>query len=85
MQAVRQLPYFQIPSGVNMTVRDEEHWRELCRAAFSARDPNALLQVIQAWKELFQHENEIKRDVRNVHKTGPGEEITCLSRKSKKD
>ncbi len=30
-----------------MPQKDVENWRELCRAAFGGKDPNALLEVVR--------------------------------------
>ncbi len=44
-----------------MPQKDVENWRELCRAAFGRKDPNALLEVVRELNRESQQEGQEKR------------------------
>jgi hypothetical protein len=45
-----------------------KNWRELCRAALDAKDPDKLLQIVQELSRVLKSEEQVRRDFRNTLK-----------------
>jgi hypothetical protein len=44
--------------------RKRKSWRELCRAALDAKDPDELLKIAQELSRVLKSEEQIRRDFR---------------------
>jgi hypothetical protein len=57
-----------------MVTGEHKNWRELCRAALEARDPNELLEIVQELNKALKHEEQVRRDFREARrvKKSPG-------------
>ena len=44
----------------------QKTWRELCRAALDATDPDELLRIVQQLSRVLKSEEQIRRDFRNA-------------------
>jgi hypothetical protein len=49
-----------------MAERQRKNWRELCRAALNAKDPNELLQIVQELTRVLKGEEQVLRDFREA-------------------
>jgi hypothetical protein len=49
-----------------MAVGQHKNWRELCRAALEAKDPNVLLEIVQELNKAFKDEEQVRRDFREA-------------------
>jgi hypothetical protein len=49
-----------------------KNWRELCKAALNARDPDELLEIVQELNKVLKREEQIRRDFREA------QELTSL-------
>jgi hypothetical protein len=47
-----------------MAIEERKSWRELCRAALEAKDPNELLEIVQELNKALKHEEQVRRDFR---------------------
>ena len=47
-----------------MVEGERKNWRELCRAALEARDPDELLKIVQELKKALKREEQVRRDFR---------------------
>ena len=47
-----------------MAMGEHKNWRELCHAALEAKDPNELLEIVQALNKALKHEEQVRRDFR---------------------
>jgi hypothetical protein len=43
-----------------------KNWRELCRAALDAKDPDELLQIVQELSRVLKSEEQVRRDFRKA-------------------
>jgi len=61
-----------------MSEAQRNNWRELCRAAQEAKDPDELLKIVQDLNQALKREEQVRRDFREAKKanTSP-EEIRC--------
>jgi len=61
-----------------MSEAQRNNWRELCRAALEAKDPDELLKIVQDLNQALKREEQVRRDFREAKKanTSP-EEIRC--------
>jgi hypothetical protein len=61
-----------------MSEAQRKNWRELCRAALEAKDPDELLKIVQDLNQALKREEQVRRDFREAKKanTSP-EEIRC--------
>jgi hypothetical protein len=41
-------------------------WRELCRAALDAKDPDELLEIVQELSRVLKSEEQLRRDFRSA-------------------
>ena len=49
-----------------MAETQQKTWRELCRAALGAKDPDELLRIVQQLSRVLKSEEQIRRDFRNA-------------------
>ena len=42
----------------------KRNWRELCRAALDAKDPDELLRIVQELSRVLKREEQVRRDFR---------------------
>jgi hypothetical protein len=49
-----------------MAIGERKNWRELCHAALEAKDPNELLEIVQALNKALKHEEQVRRDFREA-------------------
>src|SRR3984893_18138338 len=49
-----------------MVTSEHKSWRELCRAALEARDPNELLEIVQELNKALKDEEQVRRDFREA-------------------
>jgi hypothetical protein len=49
-----------------MAIAEHKNWRELCLAALEAKDPNELLEIVQELSKALKHEEQVRRDFREV-------------------
>jgi hypothetical protein len=52
-----------------MVEGERKNWRELCRAALEARDPDELLKILQELKKALKREEQVRRDFREAART----------------
>ena len=45
-----------------MAEKQGKNWRELCRAALEAKDPDELLKILQELNRALKHEEQVRRD-----------------------
>jgi hypothetical protein len=51
-----------------MAIGEHMSWRDLCHAALDAKDPNELLEILQALNKALKHEEQVRRDFREARK-----------------
>jgi len=49
-----------------MAIVGHKTWRELCRAALEAKDPNELLEIVQELNKALKNEEQVRRDFREA-------------------
>src|SRR5712671_4576805 len=49
-----------------MAIGEHKSWRELCRAALEAKDPNELLQIAEELNKALKDEEQVRRDFREA-------------------
>ena len=49
-----------------MAERERKNWRELCKAALAAQDPDELLKIIQERNQALKREEQVRRDFREA-------------------
>jgi hypothetical protein len=49
-----------------MVEGERKNWRELCKAALEARDPDELLKILQELKKALKREEQVRRDFREA-------------------
>jgi hypothetical protein len=59
-----------------MAQGERKNWRELCKAALNARDPDELLGIAQELNKALKREEQIRRDFRE------GRELISLPARS---
>jgi hypothetical protein len=47
---------------------DHRNWRELCRAALEAKDPDELLRIVQELNKVLKREEQVRRAFREASK-----------------
>jgi hypothetical protein len=52
-----------------MAPGERKNWRELCKAALGAKDPDELLKILQELNQAVKHEEQIRRDFREGMRT----------------
>ena len=61
---------------ITMAQGERKNWRELCKAALNARDPDQLLDIVQELNKALKREEQIRRDFREAR------ELTSLRARS---
>jgi hypothetical protein len=54
---------------ITMASGERKNWRELCKAALGAKDPDELLKILQELNQAVKHEEQIRRDFREGMRT----------------
>ena len=49
-----------------MVEGERKNWRELCKAALEARDPDELLKILEELKKALKREEQVRRDFREA-------------------
>jgi hypothetical protein len=49
-----------------MAIVGHKTWRELCRAALEAKDPNELLEIVQELNKALKDEEQVRRDFKEA-------------------
>ena len=49
-----------------MAETQQKNWRELCRAALDAKDPDELLRIVQQLSRVLKSEEQVRREFRNA-------------------
>jgi hypothetical protein len=49
-----------------MAMGEHKSWRELCRAALEAKDPNELLEIVAELNKALKNEEQVRRDFREA-------------------
>jgi hypothetical protein len=49
-----------------MSMGEHKSWRELCRAALEAKDPNELLEIVEELNKALKDEEKVRRDFREA-------------------
>ena len=62
----------------SMSDVDRKNWKELCKAALQAKDPDELLKIVQQLNRVLKSEEQARRDFRKASKANrPPGEIPC--------
>jgi hypothetical protein len=57
---------------ITMAQGERRNWRELCKAALGAKDPDELLKILQELNQALKREEQVRRDFREAMRTvGP--------------
>ena len=57
---------------ITMAQGERKNWRELCKAALGAKDPDELLKILQELNQALKREEQVRRDFREAMRTiGP--------------
>ena len=49
-----------------MVEGERKNWRELCKAALEARDPDELLKILEQLSKALKREEQARREFREV-------------------
>lgn len=49
-----------------MAKEQYKNWRELCRAALDAKDPDQLLRIAEELSKVLKSEEQVRRDFRSA-------------------
>ena len=49
-----------------MAEGERKNWKELCRAALEAKDPDELLKILQELNKVLKREEQVRRDFRQA-------------------
>jgi len=61
-----------------MAEGDRNNWRQLCKAALEAKDPDELMTVVPELNRVLKREEQVRRDFREASRAnGSPEEIRC--------
>ena len=52
-----------------MAQGERKNWRELCKSALGAKDPDELLKILQELKQALKSEEQVRRDFREAMRT----------------
>jgi hypothetical protein len=52
-----------------MAQGERKNWRELCKAALGANDPDELLKILQELNQALKREEQVRRDFREGMRT----------------
>jgi hypothetical protein len=45
---------------------ERKNWRELCKAALEAKDPDELLKIVQELNRVLKREEQVRHDFREA-------------------
>ena len=48
---------------------DRKNWRELCKAALGAQDPDEVLKILRELNQALKREEQVRRDFREAMRT----------------
>ena len=51
-----------------MAEEERKSWRELCRDALEAKDPDELLRIVQELNKALKREEQVRRDFREARR-----------------
>jgi hypothetical protein len=51
---------------ITMAQGERKNWRELCKSALGAKDPDELLRILQELKQALKSEEQVRRDFREA-------------------
>ena len=51
---------------ITMAQGERRNWRELCKAALGAKDPDELLKILQELNQALKSEEQVRRDFREA-------------------
>ena len=54
---------------ITMAQAERKNWRELCKSALGAKDPDELLKILQELKQALKSEEQVRRDFREAMRT----------------
>jgi ABC-type phosphate/phosphonate transport system substrate-binding protein len=54
---------------ITMAQGERKNWRELCKSALGAKDPDELLKILQELNQALKSEEQVRRDFREAMKT----------------
>jgi hypothetical protein len=55
------------------------NWKQLCKTALEAKDPDELLMILQGLNRALKHEEKVRRDFRMANSSGKtGRGAPCL-------
>jgi hypothetical protein len=69
-------PKASVRRKYTMAERARNNWRELCKAALNAKDPDELLEIVQELNKVLKREEQVRRDFREAR------ELTSLPAQS---
>jgi hypothetical protein len=52
-----------------MAQGERKNWRELCKTALGAKDPDELLKILQELSQALKREEQVRRDFREAMRT----------------
>jgi len=53
-----------------MAANKSENWKDLCKAALEAKDPDELLRIVQQLNKALKREEQVRRDFRVTPSAG---------------
>ena len=60
-----------------MAQGERKNWRELCKAALGAKDPDEVLKILQELNQALKREEQVRRDFREAMSAIRPGEIRC--------
>jgi hypothetical protein len=51
-----------------MAQEERKNWRELCKAALRAKDPDDVLKILQELNQALKSEEQVRRDFREARR-----------------
>jgi hypothetical protein len=54
---------------ITMAQGERKNWRELCKSALGAKDPDELLKILQELNQALKSEEQVRRDFREAMRT----------------
>ena len=52
-----------------MAQQERKNWRELCKSALGAKDPDELLKILQELNQALKQEEQVRPDFREAMRT----------------
>ena len=56
---------------ITMAQGERKNWRELCKSALGAKDPDELLKILQELNKTLKREEQVRRDFRDHQSARP--------------